>query len=509
MKTKSRLIPLLVLIFVGCSAAPLDTLPSPTEFSSPSPPPPTATLESTALLTTTEATAPQTSVPSCQFEGVGFNEKDVIDLSTIADLQWSTLQDSVSVLAGLTYPVDEITPSPDNQRLVVTLDLGNRYQLPLRAFALINLQGNDHRLLNGYYSGVGPTFSWLNDSRLLWIDQSGAVWIEAAREAQNLNAPEPMQAVWYLSNNTAFALPQNYASPPWKMDINGGEWRQVISETGEEMQAAFYHPSTDRTYVIAMGYGFSGNSEFAAGHIWRIPADLDIPAQLVTEFSGVEVLATDALIDPPQQLDGTSYWLHHQLFLDRGPVLDETTGAFLTLSDLPLTIPTALYRHGLYASPDGKWAAVVVAETPSTAEAQPTGIYLAPSDNLAVGQLFKGASIAGWFSDGALLYDRLTSQYLSVHLPSGESHSVDSGILIGNTANSVIMTDSELSGVLTHYDQQGRLLTQLDLSPAYNQFTHVAGTKTTVYLGATRGIVQGSRHQCTFEHGLLWWNAGG
>ncbi len=412
--------------------------------------------------------------------------------------------------AGLDYPVFPFGLSPSGRWLEVAFEIEK--STGDAAMAVIDNQGEAHWWINTEAFFFTPYFAeypylypssfrpWLPAGRRLWVDEVGKVYIGDGQNRQNLGAPELMWDVLYATNGIAFA---RGGGDLWRVRLESGTWEKVTTprppETGSLGGSGLM--SHDGSYLLA----------FQGPQMWRIPAQMGAVAEPLPDVE-VEIVGRGGPSGPPStQLADSHYWL---LGLPRagevgvgseGFVVNERTGSLLTAEDLHLS--EAYFIREYYASPDGRWLAVIINDD----RLQPwlnTDLYIAPSTDLTAGEIAEGVSVARWHTESpaVILRDHMTGALSVARLPLADATA-------GATLNgampplvtlpqAVFALDASSPARLLQFDLDGSLLNTLDLSAQYEAIITGIGVENRVYLGAANYPAEDSR-TCTYA--LVEW----
>lgn len=434
--------------------------------------------------TLTETTIPHTIPASaaCPLPGSG---GELPDLST---LHWETLtieQHTIRQLTGLDYPVIPLDLSPDGRWLVVAFNTSTTEE---SATAVIDTQGDEHWWLDSntfifadhfaQYHSYYPT-KWLPDGQLLWIGDTGQVFIGNEQTKHNLNAPEPMLYVRLAANNIAFGETQN--GDLWRVNLSSKEWEKVIAAT-----FGSFILSQDGTYGLLL--------QADQGQMWKVPAEMGKIAQNLP-LQKIELVGRGGPLPPSLQLADTPYWLISQPIVLEGELTDgiwaggfvvnEHDGSLITAVDLRL--PTT-YRLINYSAPaGGQWLAVFVQDRNTDRQA----VYLTPTVDLTAGRIIEleNISIAGWqINPPAVIWASektgvlfLTRLPLTLGKPNIPLNGADQLL---TTLPGAIFTTATNPAHILQFDPDGKLQSNINLSTYYDFISLGWGTNDRMFLSA-------------------------
>lgn len=463
--------------------------------------PPKATAKPTVqAITPTETTIPRTMPASaaCPLPGSG---GELPDLST---LHWETLtieQHTIQQLTGLDYPVIPLDLSPDGRWLVVAFNTSTTEE---NATAVIDTQGDEHWWLNSntfifvdHFAQYHPYYPtrWLPDGQLLWIDDAGQVFIGNEQTKHNLNAPEPMLYAQLAANNIAFGETQN--GDLWRVNLSSKEWEKVIATT-----FGSFILSHNGTYGLLL--------QADQGQMWKVSAEMGKIAQNLP-LQKIELVGQGGPLPPSLQLADTPYWLISQPIVLEGEltdgiwaggfVVDEHDGSLVTAIDLRL--PTTYRLINYSASADGRWLAVFLQDRNTGRQA----VYLAPTVDLTAGRIIEleNITIAGWqINPPAVIWaSEKTGVLFLTRLPltpgKPDTPLIDADQLLTTLPGAIFTTATNPAHIL-QFDPDGKLQSNINLSPYYDFISLGWGTNDRMFLSA--GNYE-SNQDCTYS--LVEW----
>ncbi len=478
----------------------------------PAPPrPDTALPISTATLSPTVAIPSPTPIPCFEepFKGV----PDTYDIPDLKAMRWETPQlspdeaaNSVRQIAHLPYPIFGIDPSPDGRWLLVRWAVGYRYQLTLTLAAILDTQGNHHRWITTQHYGRFGFFDWLPDSRLLWLDENGAVFIGGVDSARDLHAPEPINTINYLNEGIALASGKYREDCScaylWRVNVNSGQWEQVTRPAVLEPQSLGWFAGLSRDGSYALLYGYSS--------VAKLPIRMGAPVERKPDVFIQQPPGTDAEVQLQVvnvQLADSPYWLFRTWFSGGFALVNIDDGS--RFDPVSVRLPSA-EQYSYDASPDGRWVAIWL-----PGQSRISWVYIAPSSDLGAGVILEtltGMSGFGWIpgADEVLITQQEANSLSLVHLPLvANTVSIPlpgAGSLIGITPDAIFTTNPfGVSQVLVFAPNGSRLgpLT-IDTHGYSIKFDQLTGTHGRAYLGATLFQAQPGG-ECVYDHMLIAW----
>jgi hypothetical protein len=311
-------------------------------------------------------------------------------------------------------------PSPDGRFWVLKL---LRETLPggpnLVTLQVLDSESDTLWLASEEGNDLQHQHAWLPDGRLLWVDQ-GALWVSSGdgQTRLNLNAPEPMHEVWAGAEQMALVGGE---SAIWQLDTFSGEWTRVDEIVGNGPPVTF-----------GGNLSISPDGTFAAfifgGELWKVPLKVGEPA---VHLATIEYPGRGGRINPPYPLADSPSWAVGEAasgFSETqsfgGVLLDSRDGRIVPVSEVYPGIVES-YSPPV-ASPDGRWLAI--SQGPPNNEGTSNGYYIAPSEEIYLGQEIPGQALLGWSSEPAAVYLLRGSELVRVALPSGESTTLLSGL---------------------------------------------------------------------------------
>lgn len=335
----------LVILLAGCAntggADPpeaVTAMPNITET-----PPRTPAVTTTPTLTPTPDFRQPTWTPTISNatrpEGTCFRSDLPITWIDPPRLRWSgSYAAQGDFINGFDYPVSEVTISPDKQYAILTLKLGAHGQVVWYAALLVDMvQGGIQWLDTDIPIGY-PTFEWLPDGGLLWLDAEGELWQWDGEENHSLNAPIPMDRLWLTSAGTVITDPCHRESSLYRLDLATGDWEEISAEAATantSLSSSQLQLSNDGSYLLGMSL-LQGENTMGDVLLWRIPAEMGEPAERIIgdEF---EIWGTDAYFPPGNQYLDTPYWHYNRPMWDGPYYVDERDGSLHTPQELGIS----------------------------------------------------------------------------------------------------------------------------------------------------------------------------
>lgn len=330
-------------------------------------------------------------------------------LPRVEELYWDVSQTAfgpIQKLMGATTAIYRVQPTPHSRWLMVEFvqtGLDNWIEV---ALYLVDLLGTDHWFVSEGISFQTSPYVWLEDGRLLWVDEGDLSIAEAdGTNKITLTAPAPIDEVWLGADHIAIARSEGRL---WRVDVLSDIWQEVTSIS----------PSRNLSIV---NYGTAALSvsvvqDYAIAEYWYIPLAFGSSPHLAAsgKFWGGGGARTPAA----SQFAKSPYWT--TAYVEQEVLIDERDGRLVAGEDvLPNIIESDDYVQ-TSSSPDGQWAIMDIWEK---------GTYIAPTQDLQAVQSL-GGEILGWQSDppAVILY---------------KSKSLTNGNFIGSIQKLDLLTNDE------------------------------------------------------------------
>lgn len=269
----------------------------------------------------------------------------------LAVLGWESGTQGERYLLGLPSKPYNVHYSPDGRYLAATFYHGVQTQLPIASTLLLDMQGDQHRMLASSLLGFDGFYRWLSDQRFLWIDDAGQVHLDD----RSLNAPEPMGKLEGVSGNIAFLRHREFGEPIWRVDLASGQWEPISTASGVAL-ASLRGISEDGTYAL-LSHGMPPDGTTGIP-LWRVPITMGSYAEYVMSIEA-DPLGMDGMIkaNAAENLAGTDIWVIGGPFMFEaggrtygyeGVIVDLAQQRVLTADDFGLS-PDAVILGGRVA----------------------------------------------------------------------------------------------------------------------------------------------------------------
>jgi len=341
---------------------------------------PAIRLTSTPSLTDTPPTTETSSDQTLTYcnTGILYRDDGPQQLPQPENLYWEVDQSAfgpIQKLMGATTAIYRVQPTPHDRWLMVEFvqtGLDNWVEV---ALYLVDLLGTDHWFVSDEISFQTSPYAWLEDGRLLWVDEGKLSIAEAdGINKTTLTAPAPIDEVWLGAEYIAIARSEGRL---WRVDVRSDTWQEVIGI-----------PPSRNLAIVNNGIAALSVSvvqDYAIAEYWYIPLAFGSSPHLAAsgKFWGGGGARTPAA----SQFAKSPYWT--TAYVEQEVLIDERDGRLVTGEDvLPNIIESDDYVQ-TSSSPDGQWAIMDIWEK---------GTYIAPMQDLQSIQAIN-AEILAWQSD--------------------------------------------------------------------------------------------------------------
>lgn len=351
---------LLLLVLIGCSAQSDDLTDAPeitdeptaiseaTRTIEPTRPPHATRAPNTPYVT---PTTPATDPLACMYEA-DFPQGLPMPVPDPAALHWETGSQGERRLVGLKLMPHEAKLSPDGRFLAASFIRGSQSQAPITATMRIDLHGDQHRVLSTEKRNYAGFYEWMPDSRLLWIDDEGSVFLDDTE----MNTPTSMTGIKAIVGSIAFLGGRDGL---YRLDLTSGEWEAITTADGEPVYL-MRGVSEDGTYILTHGPIVSFIDEYP---LYRVPVAMGTTAEYIMTYEVVP-LGGDGYLgeDETANLAGTNIWVIDGPFMEwlsessgratESLMLDLDTQKMLTPEDFGLDPAYIIVKAAV--TPDGR-----------------------------------------------------------------------------------------------------------------------------------------------------------
>jgi hypothetical protein len=331
------------------------------------------------------------------------------DLFDVTPLIWREITiDGITgrLIEGFPYPVMNLEPSPNGENLLLRLTV--QANIGQEALLLIGVETRLAQWVNRDVFTTVPAAVWVDDGRLLAINDEGQVILIQGQDHQVLPLPVPLFTLVYGSDEIVFSTTANAVLG--RLNWRTGEWQEVENPDPpqEGSLGGYWGVSQDG------GYAFAFQS---SGQMWRIPASWNSPAEtLPTQVPPLQIVGSGMPSPPPQQVGQTPYWLISlPVILDgslanlseslQAPVyMVNTQDGFAVMDASTFGLSNNMVPTNYWLSPDGT---ALVMEITERENRQVAGLYLVETEQFEALQLgIRDGEVLGWFSDDSAVIIR-------------------------------------------------------------------------------------------------------
>jgi hypothetical protein len=297
------------------------------------------------------------------------------------DLYWEvdeTAFGPVQKLNGATTAIWGIQETPHPRWLMVEfLDQGpaGGDDFALVDLYLIDLESDDHWVVSGTAATGFQSYAWLDDARLLWVDNGELSIAEAdGTNKIELAAPMPIDEIWLAAENIALARSEKRL---WRVNVLSDTWQEVTGIS----------PSHNLAIVNdgAAALSVSIVEDYTIAEYWYIPLAFGSSPKLAA--SGTFNGGHGGRAFAPYRIEPGPYW--YAGYIQQETYIDERDGSAVSKEQAFPTIPEDAEDVVSSYSPDGQWAIL---------ETDEAGNHIAPVQDLQDIQLIEG-EILDWQSD--------------------------------------------------------------------------------------------------------------
>lgn len=405
-------------------------------------------------------------------------------LPDLSSLHWKTEATENKIaryLSGLHYSPIPVDTSPDNRWVAVAFQVSQGDA----AVAIIDTRADSHWWVNtdDYLSSYYPPYQWLPDGRLLWVNETGSVFIGDGQEQRPLNEPEPMYKIWYATDDMAFAR-----------DKNGKNlWRTaLLANTWEEIPDGALGIAQDGSYALV----------FQDDTLWRVPSEVGVTAER-TPLEQVDIVGSGRPAALPRHLASSPYWLRdltvwpeERIQIDDkavwtlGVVVDERSGRVLNLDDF--AIPSEYNHAARYSvSPDGAWLAIsLLAISNPPRKIEKRAVYVTSSEDLTGGYLLEEATLDGWHThpDAIIVRDVNEDTLAVARLPINDQSELLSlgrtGEVLATPPDKIAITEASSATRVLVFDFSGNLSKTFSVPEPYDDIEAGIGSSDKIYVSA-------------------------
>lgn len=310
-------------------------------------------------------------------------------LPQVEDLYWEVSQTTfgpIQKLTGATTAIYRVHSTPQSRWLLVEFvqeGLDNWIDFSLY---LVDMLGTNHWLVSEGIAFFTSPYAWLEDGRLLWVDDGNLSIAEAdGTNKITLTAHAHIDEVWLGAEYIAIA---RSGGQLWRVDVLSGSWQEVTEISPVDNIAIVNHGKVALSVSVVQDY--------TVAEYWYIPLAFGSPPHLAA--TGTYWGGGGARTPAANQFAESHYWT--TFYSEEQVLIDERDGSIVIGEEvLPDIIDAGDYVQ-TSSSPDGQWAIM---------DFWGKGTYIAPTQDLQSILPISGKILA-WESDpsAVILYKSKT-----------------------------------------------------------------------------------------------------
>ncbi len=400
-------------------------------------------------------------------------------------VEWHLMEENAHYLAGIQCPIIDISESPNGELLAISIQESIQNQIRQLTTMLVDMESDNHIVLNSHLVGRGHYFDWFSDTELMWVNDNGNISIGNGSDSYSIAAPKPMVEVWYISSDVGISLDSNKSL--WRFSVSTNSlWEQIENFPSQNILGL--GTTKDGAYSLILG----------ENGLWKLPTNFETQIQKVNQADiplvGLDTSQEFRVI----QLDSSANWFFDIPIwnLDTQPeypvegfIFNLAENEFITTEDLNFPNTTRILGYDL--SPNTETLAIITNDvTQGKPPTDPTKIHVINSNNLETMIIVEGIAPFNWKSgdislfmdDEHIYYRNGDGHFEALWLTTGETYTnINIPFFIDVTTNQIIIIKPESPGLISTIDFNGTILDSLSIEATCQIQYHVTSSSGNTY----------------------------